>query len=233
MKSLLPLLILSLTCLNQAVVVDLDNHRASTNVPGAEYPMIHADGSATFQLKAPEAERVEVMLPQGHYSMSKAENGIWQVTTPPLVPGFHYYSLAVDGVWVNDPGSQTFYGTGKDSSGIEVPEPGVDFYILKDVPHGDVRIRDYFSRITGEWRRCFVYTPPGYDTDLEKRYPVLYLQHGMGEDETGWIFQGHANLILDNLIAEGKAVPMIIVTPPMQMRRWKLFGMLWQLFRTS
>jgi len=117
----------------------------------------------------------------------------------------------VDGVAVNDPGSHTFYGTGKDASGIEVPEKGVDYYSLKDVPHGDVRIHSYFSSITGQWRRCFVYTPPGYDTNAGARYPVLYLQHGMGEDETGWTFQGHANLILDNLIAAKKAVPMIIV----------------------
>ncbi len=143
--------------------------------------------------------------------MTKGEDGVWSVTTSPLVPGFHYYSLIVDGVAVNDPGSHTFYGTGKDASGIEVPEKGVDYYSLKDVPHGDVRIHSYFSRITGRWRRCFVYTPPDYDTNAGARYPVLYLQHGMGEDETGWIFQGHANLILDNLIAAKKAVPMIIV----------------------
>ena len=136
---------------------------------------------------------------------------MWSVTTPPLVAGFHYYSLVVDGVPVNDPGSHAFFGTGKDASGIEVPEEGVDYYLAKDVPHGDVRIRTYFSKVTRQFRRRFVYTPPDYDTNLSARYPVLYLQHGMGEDETGWIFQGHANLILDNLIAEKKAVPMILV----------------------
>jgi enterochelin esterase family protein len=143
--------------------------------------------------------------------MTKGENGVWSVTTPPLIPGFHYYSLVVDGVAVNDPGSHTFYGTGKDSSGIEVPEKGVDYSSYKEVPHGDVRIRSYFSKTTGKWRRCFVYTPPDYDTNGSARYPVLYLQHGSGEDETGWIFQGRANLILDNLTAAKKAVPMIIV----------------------
>ncbi len=143
--------------------------------------------------------------------MTRGSDGVWSVTTPPLVEGFHYYSLIVDGVSVNDPGSHAFFGTGKDASGVEVPEDGVDYYLAKDVPHGDVRIRIYHSKITGQWRRCFVYTPPDYDTNLSARYPVLYLQHGMGEDETGWIFQGHANLILDNLIAEKKAVPMIIV----------------------
>ncbi len=121
--------------------------------------------------------------------------------------GFHYYQFYIDGVSVNDPGSHAFYGTSKDASGIEIPEDGVDYYLAKDVPHGDVRIRIYLSKITGQWRRCFVYTPPDYDTNASARYPVLYLQHGSGEDETGWIFQGHANLILDNLIAqqEGRA----------------------------
>ena len=119
--------------------------------------------------------------------------------------------FAQDGVRMNDPGSHTFFGTGIDASGIEIPEEAVDYSLANDVPHGDVRIRIYHSKITGEWRRCFIYTPPDYDSNLTARYPVLYLQHGSGEDETGWIFQGHANLILDNLIAEKRAVPMIIV----------------------
>jgi enterochelin esterase family protein len=185
---------------------------ATTNVLGAEYPRFHADNRVTFQLKAPDAHKVQVQVPGARYDMTKGQDGIWSVTTPALVPGFHYYSLIVDGVAVNDPGSHAFYGTGKDSSGIEVPEKGVDYYSYKDVPHGDVRIRRYLSKITGNWRRCFVYTPPDYDTNVKARYPVLYLQHGMGEDETGWIFQGRASLILDNLIAARKAVPMIIVT---------------------
>ena len=185
---------------------------AASNVPGAEYPRVDEDFLVTFQLKAPDAQKVQVQVQGARYEMTKGENGIWYVTTPPLIPGFHYYSLVVDGVAVNDPGSHTFYGTGKDSSGIELPEKGVDYYSHKDVPHGDVRIRPYFSKVTGMWRRCFVYTPPDYDTNAKARYPVLYLQHGMGEDETGWIFQGRANLILDNLIAAKKAVSMIIVT---------------------
>jgi hypothetical protein len=130
---------------------------------------------------------------------------------PPLVPGFHYYYFFVDGVQVNDPASHAFYGVSKDSSGIEVPEKGVDYYLPKDVPHGDVRSHWYYSKLTEAWRRCFVYTPPGYDTNVRTRYPVLYLQHGSGEDETGWSIQGHVNFILDNLIAAGKAKPMIVV----------------------
>ena len=133
------------------------------------------------------------------------------MTTPPVIPGFHYYTLSVDGVEVNDPGSDAFFGTGKPTSGIEIPEKGVDFYHAKDVPHGEVRSRWYKSKVTGQTRHVMVYTPPGYDADPKKRYPVLYLQHGGGEDETGWTRQGHVNFILDNLIAAGKAKPMIVV----------------------
>jgi enterochelin esterase family protein len=188
-----------------------DAKPAATNVMGAAHPRIDAAGRGIFQLKAPEAKKVAVDLPQGDYEMTRGEDGVWRVTTPPLEPGFHYYTLSVDGLSINDPGSHTFFGAGRDISGIEVPEPGVDYHLLKDVPHGDLRIRPYFSKITGQWRRCFVYTPPGYGSDTATRYPVLYLQHGSAEDESGWTFQGKANLILDNLIAEKKAVPMIIV----------------------
>ena len=194
----------------QASAVE-DAPPASTNVFGAQYPRVLPDKSAVFQFKAPDAQKVEVQVAGGKYLMTRGSDGVWSVTTPPLVVGFHYYSLLVDGVAVNDPGSHAFFGTGKDASGIEVPEDGVDYYLANDVPHGDARIRVYHSKVTGQWRRCFVYTPPDYDTNSDARYPVLYLQHGMGEDETGWIFQGHANLILDNLIAAKKAVPMIIV----------------------
>ena len=143
--------------------------------------------------------------------MARGKDGVWSGTTPPLVVGFHYYALDADGVRMNDPGSRTFFGMGMDASGIEIPEDGVGYSLAKDVPHGEVRIRSYHSKITGQWRRCFVYTPPDYDANTSARYPVLYLQHGMGENDTGWIFQGRANLILDNLLAEKKAVPMIIV----------------------
>jgi enterochelin esterase-like enzyme len=195
-------------CLGQAAD---ESTPASTNVMNAEYPRIHPDLRATFRLKAPDAHKVQVLIGHGKYDMTRAGDGLWYVTTPPLVPGFHYYSFDVDGANVSDPSSHTFYGTGRDASGIEVPEKGVDFYQPKNVPHGEVRIRWYLSKVTGAWRRCFVYTPPDYDTNLRARYPVLYLQHGMGEDETGWIFQGRANFILDNLIAAGKAKPMIVV----------------------
>ena len=188
-----------------------DAKPATTNVMGAQYPRVLTDHTVAFQFKAPSAQSVDVDITGKKYPMTRGADGLWSVVTPPLVPGLHYYALDADGVRVNDPGSRTYFGMGMDVSGIEVPEDGVNYYLANDVPHGDVRIRSYHSKITGQWRRCFVYTPPDYDANPGVRYPVLYLQHGSGEDETGWIFQGHANLILDNLIAEKKAAPMIIV----------------------
>jgi enterochelin esterase-like enzyme len=141
----------------------------------------------------------------------KGADGIWTVTTAPALPGFHYYWFNVDGLQVNDPGSQTFFGWARDTSGIEIPSPREDFYEPRDVPHGQIRIEWYLSKTTGQWRRAFVYTPPGYDKDSRARFPVLYLQHGAGENETGWSRQGRANFILDNLIAAKAAVPMIVV----------------------
>jgi enterochelin esterase-like enzyme len=185
---------------------------ASTNVPGAMYPRINADSQIQFRLKAPDAQKVAVQVGANPaMAMTKDGDGIWGITTPPVVPGFHYYYFIVDGVTVNDPASRAYFGVGKDSTGIDVPEKGTDFYSEKDVPHGEVREHWYLSKTTGTWRQVFVYTPPGYEKNKRTRYPVLYLQHGGGEDETGWIRQGHANFILDNLIASGKAKPMLIV----------------------
>ena len=183
---------------------------AATNVPGAQYPLVYPDRRVTFQLKAPDANKVQVHLGQT-FDMTKAEDGTWSVTTSPLVVGFHYYSLVIDGVEVNDPASQTFFGSDHQSSGIEIPEPGVDYYDVKDVPHGQVRQQRYFSTVTNAWRRCFIYTPPDYDSNPTKKYPVLYAQHGWGEDEYSWVVQGHVDQIMDNLIAAKKAKPMIVV----------------------
>jgi enterochelin esterase-like enzyme len=193
-----------------------ESRPASTNIGNSAYPRIHPDLRVTLRLKAPDAKKVQVvgnfgLGKGGPWQMERGEGGVWTVTTPPVIPGFHYYTLSVDGVQVNDPASDTFFGTGKPTSGIEIPEKGVDFYHPKDVPHGEVRSRWYKSRVTGQTRHIMVYTPPGYDTDPKTRYPVLYLQHGGGEDETGWTRQGHVNFILDNLIAAGKAKPMIVV----------------------
>ncbi len=145
------------------------------------------------------------------YNMVLGNDGYREVLTEPIVTGFHYYSIIVDGFALADPSSQTFYGMGPMTSGIEIPEKDVDFYLIQDVPHGQIRqVRDY-SEITKALRRCYVYTPPGYDIDIKKEYPVLYLQHGGGEDETVWPNQGRVDLILDNLIAYNNAVPLIIV----------------------
>ena len=193
-----------------------DSQPASTNIGNAAYPRIHSDLRITLQLKAPDAKKVAVvgnfgLGKGGPWEMERGDGGVWTVTTPPVIPGFHYYKLSVDGVEVNDPASDSFFGTGRPTSGIDIPESGVDFYDAKDVPHGEVRSRWYKSSVTGQVRHIMVYTPPDYDTDSDKRYPVIYLQHGAGEDETGWTRQGHVNFILDNLIAERKARPMIVV----------------------
>jgi enterochelin esterase-like enzyme len=185
---------------------------APTNIRGAEYPRIHDDLRVTFRIKAPDAQKVEFgFYTPKRYPAKKDDKGFWTATTDAQVPGFHYYRVFIDGAEVSDPSSQTFYGTGKDASGIEIPEKGVDFYLARDVPHGEVRERWYFSKTTQAWRRIFVYTPPDYDNARDTRYPVLYLQHGGGEDETGWPNQGRVAFILDNLIAEKKAKPMLVV----------------------
>ena len=184
---------------------------ASSNIIGQQYPQVDSDLRATFQLRAPDAQKVRLHLDKD-YDMERGTNGVWSVTTTPQAPGFHYYWFILDGVNVCDPASETFFGVGRQYSGLEVPEKGVDFYDAKDVPHGEIRGRWYFSKTVGTTRKCFVYTPPDYDTNPTARYPVLYLQHGMGEDARGWSTQGRMNFILDNLIATGKAKPMIIVT---------------------
>ena len=185
---------------------------ASTNVWGAEYPRVDSSGKAEFRIKAPDATTVKLNFwSNPKMDMMKQPDGFWTAATPPLVPGFHYYTLIIDGVEVSDPNSHSFFGGGKDASGIEIPEAGSTYYLPQDVPHGGVHEVWYYSKITGSWRHALVYTPPDYETQGSLRFPVLYLQHGGGEDETGWIRQGHANFILDNLIASGKSKSMIVV----------------------
>jgi enterochelin esterase-like enzyme len=193
-----------------------DGRPASSNVPRAEYPRIFPDRRVIFQLKAPQAKSFQLQggdgLVKGALDMKQGADGTWTVTTAPAAPGFHYYWFLIDGVAVNDPASETYFGYGKPTSGVEVPEAGVDFYEAKDVPHGEVRARWYQSKVTGTPLRAFVYTPPGYDAKPAERYPVLYLQHGAGEDERGWVTQGRLNFIMDNLLAAGKVQPMLVVT---------------------
>lgn len=180
------------------------------NIPGAQFPCVYPDGRAMFRVVAPEAKSVQVNVGK-RYDMTKDADGVWTVTTPPLVVGFHYYWLILDGAQVADPSARTFFGSGWYNNGIEIPEQGADYSGARDVPHGEVRSRWYFSSVTGKWRRCFVYTPPDYDSSGKTRYPVLYLLHGWGEDQWGWHIQGRMDFIMDNLIAEKKARPMLIV----------------------
>jgi enterochelin esterase family protein len=185
---------------------------ASTNVLDAPYPRVDSASRVQIRIKAPDATKVKVNFwSNPKLDMEKQADGYWTVTTPPLAPGLHYYTVNIDGVEVSDPSSHTFYGGSKDASAVEVPETGVTYYLPQDVPHGQVREVWYHSSVTGSWRHALVYLPPDYDTQTKARYPVLYLQHGGGEDETGWIKQGHANFILDNLIASKSCKPMIIV----------------------
>lgn len=183
---------------------------ASSNVRRSKYPQILPDSRAIFRIKAPEAQKVQLDLVK-KYDMVKDTSGIWEVTTDSLSEGFHYYSILIDGVALADPASETYYGMGRMASGIEVPFKGDGYYAVKDVPLGDIRIKRYFSTVTRTWRQFYIYTPPGYDTNVGEKYPVLYIMHGGGEDERGWATQGKTDLILDNLIAEKKALPMLVV----------------------
>jgi len=185
---------------------------ASTNVRSAKYPQILPDNRVVFRIKAPDAQKVQIDLVK-KYEMVRDTGGYWIVTTDSISEGFHYYSLLIDGVALVDPASETFYGMGRMASGIEIPFANGEYYAIKDVPHGDVRIKKYYSKVTNSWRQFYVYTPPGYDNNTSKKYPVLYILHGGGEDERGWATQGKTDLILDNLIAENNAEPMLVVMP--------------------
>ncbi len=191
---------------------------APSNETAAAFPCIHSDLRVTFQILAPGAHQVLVAtnnadsgIGKGPVDLVRGTDGAWSVTVGPVVPGFHYYWYVIDGVEVSDPLSESYFGHNKELSGLEVPEKGADFYDIKEVPHGDVRIHWYHSKTTGAWRRAYVYTPPDYDRQSNVRYPVLYLQHGANENGSSWSRQGRADLILDNLIASGKAKPMIVV----------------------
>lgn len=199
---------------SQPAVIE-DFKPSTKNQPGKEYPMVNSQGYARFRIEAPNAQSVNVSLGlggKGGTNLTKNNEGVWVGTTEgPMDEGFHYYHLTIDGGVFNDPGALNYYGSVRWESGIEIPAHDQDFYALKDVAHGNVQQILFPSKSTNTSRRAFVYTPPGYGKDLKKRYPVLYLQHGWGEDETAWSSQGHANLIMDNLIAEGKIKPFIIV----------------------
>jgi enterochelin esterase-like enzyme len=201
-------------CLGQSIVEDFKP--STVNQPGQEYPQVNSQGYARFKILAPEAQSVVVSLglggAKGGTVLTKAENGNWTGTTAGVMDeGFHYYHVTVDGGVFNDPGALNFYGSTRWESGIEIPAHDQDFYALKNVPHGNIQQILFPSKSTNTSRRAYVYTPPSYSKEQSKRFPVLYLQHGWGEDETAWSNQGRVNLIMDNLIAEGKIKPFIIV----------------------
>ena len=222
MKKHLLVLVLLLTicgslCFAQTgqLTINEDFKPSTLNQPGKEYPQVNSQGYARFRVEAPNAQSVNVSLGlggKGGTNLTKNEAGVWMGTTEgPMDEGFHYYHLTVDGGIFNDPGALNFYGSTRWESGIEIPAHDQDFYALKDVSHGNVQQILFPSKSTNTSRRAYVYTPPTYGKDKSARYPVLYLQHGWGEDETAWSNQGHANLIMDNLIAEGKIKPFIVV----------------------
>ncbi len=212
MKQLILLLFMLSICTSygQTTVVE-DFKPAVTNQPGKEFPKVNSEGRVRASISAPDAHKVQLDISAVKYDLKKDANGVWTGESDPQDEGFHYYQLWIDGAAVPDPGSMYFYGASRWGSGIEIPAKDQEFYALKNVPHGQIHEQIYFSKSNNSIRRCFVYTPPGYEANTSKRYPVLYLQHGGGEDETGWPNQGKTNLIMDNLIAAGKAVPFIIV----------------------
>jgi len=209
---LLMVIITGGTCLaqtpSQSEIVE-DFKPSTLNQPGQEYPQVNSQRRARFRIYAPEAQSVSVSL--GRTQLTKEEDGYWVGTSQPLDEGFHYYNITIDGGRFNDPGTLNFYGSTRWESGIEVPAHDQDFYALKDVAHGRVQQILFPSPSTNTSKRAFVYTPPEYHENQYKRYPVLYLQHGWGENEYAWSNQGHANLIMDNLLAEGKCKPFLIV----------------------
>ncbi len=182
-----------------------------TNININGYPRVLSDNRVMFRVNAPQAQNVQIDLCGTKYDMNKSDNGAWTVTTNPQVPGYHYYSLVVDGVSTADPASQSFYGCSRWSSAIEIKEAGMDVFEVQDVPHGEVRTVYYYSKVDESWRPLMIYTPAGYN-DGKQDYPVVYIQHGGGEDHRGWMEQGRTAQIMDNLIAAGKAVPMIVVS---------------------
>jgi enterochelin esterase-like enzyme len=183
---------------------------ASSNQPGKEFPKVNSEGRVKFRIVAPEARSIGVSFKDSS-AFSKGEDGAWYGYTRPLDEGFHYYTIKIDGAEVPDPASMMFFGAMRWGSAVELPAKDQEFYALKNVPHGQLREIFFHSKSTDSQRRAFVYTPPGYDQNPDQRYPVLYLQHGWGENEYGWGVQGRAREIMDNLIAENRAKPFIIV----------------------
>ena len=184
---------------------------ASTNQEGQEYPMVNSQRMVRARISAPDANSVKLDIGGVKYDLVKDADGVWTGESAPQDEGFHYYQLNIDGASVPDPGSKYYYGASRWGSGIDVPAADEAFYTVKNVPQGSINEVYYYSTVTEKMRHCYIYLPAAYRENPNKRFPVLYLQHGMGENETGWSAQGKTGIIMDNLIAEGKAVPVIIV----------------------
>jgi len=211
MKKIAVSLMLLLAAFALSAQVREDFKPASTNQPGHQYPMVNSQRMVRAQISAPDAKSVKLDIGGVKYEMVRNADGVWTGDSAPQDEGFHYYQLEIDGASVPDPGSLYYYGASRWGSGIDVPAADQDFYALKNVPHGETSEVYYFSSVTGSVRHCYIYTPAEYKSNPKKKYPVLYLQHGGGESEHGWAQQGRTGIILDNLIAEGKAVPFIVV----------------------
>ena len=184
---------------------------APSNMPGQQYPQVNSEGRVRARIQAPQAQSVQLDISGKKFPMNRDASGVWAGDSTPQDPGNHYYGLVVDGAEVPDPNGSFIFGSGAWRTAVEIPAPDQDFYALKNVPHGQVREIFYFGKTSNTTRHCFVYTPPDYDKEPGKRFPVLYLLHGYNENETGWGHQGCAGLIMDNLIAEGRTTPFIIV----------------------
>ena len=211
MKKFAFTLIALLAALSLSAQVKEDFKPATTNQPNHQYPMVNSQRMVRAQVKATDAKSVKLDIGGVKYDMVNDGTGLWTGDSAPQDEGFHYYQLEIDGASVPDPGSLYYYGASRWGSGIDIPAADEDFYTLKNVPQGEVSEVYYYSSVTGSMRHCYIYTPAEYKKNTDKKYPVLYLQHGGGEDEHGWPQQGRTGIIMDNLIAAGKAVPFIIV----------------------
>ncbi len=211
-KAFLFVILLLIDASSSCFAQTFEAHPSPYNFPGVEYPRIESDSRVTFRFNAPDAEKVQVSIVNVPFDMVKGEDGWWTYTSEPQDPGYHNYWMLVDGALVLDPRTEAFIGYGHMCNGFEVPAADSKFYeIDTNIPHGNVLIDYYYAKASNSWRRIFVYTPPDYETNTSARYPVLYLQHGGGEDERVWIEMGRTNVIMDNLIAAGRAMPFIVV----------------------
>ena len=204
------LLMAAFVAVSASAQVTEDFKPASTNQEGKQYPMVNSQRMVRAQISAPEANSVKLDIGGVKYEMKKDANGVWTGESAPQDEGFHYYQLNIDGASVPDPGSKYYYGASRWGSGIDIPAADEDFYTVKNVPQGSINEVYYYSSVTQQMRHGYIYLPAEYYANPTKKFPVLYLQHGMGENETGWGAQGKTGIIMDNLIAAGKALPFII-----------------------